>query len=144
MESLVVFDKTKKIIDIQITNIWYLKNNNIYLSLIIPMKLYNIKYNYYCYLRNSKYLYNNNDVSYYYNTYDFTLHFYYNKIYKDSYNKERHYNKLPFIMYTYYAYFIYSKYYNSYYRKKYLYNMKSIGLKKLFNCRELYKLIAFI
>ena len=120
------------------------KYDDVYL-VITSKKLNNITGYTFCgYLFNRKYLYYNDTSPHYYNTYDLTVGVYYNKIYKNKYSKERHYKIIPIKIYTYYSYFIYSKYYNSYWGKNYLYNMQLICLKKIFNCRDYYRLISFI
>jgi hypothetical protein len=147
MLLFVKFDKTKKVIDIETKHYKLMvKDYYFYLINLVIMfkKLNNIKYTFDGNLNKRKYLYYNDTSPQYYNTYDLSVTISYNKIYKNKCSKERYYTIIPVIMYTYYAYFIYSKYYNSFCSKNYLYNIKSISLNKIFNCRDLYRLISFI
>jgi len=150
MLLFVTIDITKKVIDIEnkhyqlMVKDYEKKYDKVYL-VIMSKKLNNItRYKFCGYLYNRIFLSYNSDKPYYYNSYDLTLNVSYNKIYKNKCSKERYYNFIPIKIYTYYSYFIYSKYYNSFCSKNYLYNMQMICLKKIFNCRDYYRLISFI
>ena len=107
-----------------------------------------IKYN------NVRYFYNEHlDCSFnldsnnycYYIKYFYTgIYFSFYRIYKNGLLKTNilYINRIKYN--TFYSYFIYNKYYTILNRKEYSHNIKSINSKKLFNCRDLYKIYSYI
>jgi hypothetical protein len=119
----------------------YIKKNNIYINKFI------------LYYRSIKFIQKYNNNAEYSKCFSFfTLLSCYRSAYcikKNITNKSktRNYvliNKL-YNVYNIYIYFIYNKYYNTYCKcKNYHYLCFSISDKKLFNCRDFYKIYSFI
>ena len=121
--------------------------------LVVELKLQNIhvKYNTYNFYRNLicsfRYYYNESSSYYSKSFYVDNNSFSYCKIYKHFPLQKKMLN-IKIIIYDilFYSFFIYNKYYTIGYTIGYTknYNIKSINSKKLFNCRDLYKIYSYI
>jgi hypothetical protein len=63
---------------------------------------------------------------------------------KNNISKKQYLNIQTRIYNTFYSYFIYNKYYTSANMKEYNHSIKSITSKKLFSCRDYYKIYSYI